>query len=516
MWSDLKLISGKYKNTAEILVALAIITGLFFFLGMDDIIFSGPFGIHFMRQTDSLSFAGIYFREGFEFFNPGLYNLKNIDGHAACEFPVLYYITSLIYLVTGQNYSVLKILNYLLAMTGIFCIYRMSMLILRNRLYSILIALVLFTSTVFNYYSLNYLPDSGAFGLIMIGWFFFFRYYYSTKKGNLYFSFLLFTLGSLVKVTYLINPLSVLVLYLVLPFIKKGSHKANIHYPVIISGVITVIMVAAWNIYIISYNRAYESTSFNTTAMPIWNISREEISIVWDHFTNYWYRSYFSRNIFHLIFMAAVFQIIFIKKSNTVLSLLTLIMFIGSLSFFFLFYSQFKDHDYYFITFFPLAIFILINAVITFKNLKLLPVYDIVTRIIILIIILTGINYSRQKLKMRYDNAMDDYSRTGLIIQANKPDLDSLCISQDARVIVAPDLTQNGGLLMLDRMGWNIERPEQISIEKIESLIKQGAEYLFLVSKDEEVIEKGNETGNLIYKDVRISIFELGKESGER
>ncbi|HKL67705.1 MAG TPA: hypothetical protein VJ877_07415, partial [Bacteroidales bacterium] len=175
MWSDLKLISGKYKNTAEILVALAIITGLFFFLGMDDIIFSGPFGIHFMRQTDSLSFAGIYFREGFEFFNPGLYNLKNIDGHAACEFPVLYYITSLIYLVTGQNYSVLKILNYLLAMTGIFCIYRMSMLILRNRVYSILIALVLFTSTVFNYYSLNYLPDSGAFGLIMIGWFFFFR-----------------------------------------------------------------------------------------------------------------------------------------------------------------------------------------------------------------------------------------------------------------------------------------------------------------------------------------------------
>jgi len=247
--------------------------------------------------------------------------------------------------------------------------------------------------------------------------------------------------------------------------------------------------------------------------MPIWKISREEISIVWDHFTNYWYRSYFSRNMFHLIFLAAVFQIIYIRKSDTVFSILTLITFVGSLCYFILFYSQFKDHDYYFFVFFPLAVFILINAVITLKNLKLLPVFDIVTKIIIVIIIITGINYSRQKLKMRYDNAMDDYSRAGLIIQANKPDIDSLGISADARVIVAPDLTQNGGLLMLNRMGWNIERAEQISIERILSLKEQGSAYLVMVSNNNEVIEKGNEAGELIHSSGEMHIFRLKIEN---
>ena len=500
----------------EIAIAVLIFTVLFFYLGLDKVIFSGPLGIHFMRQTDSLSFAGIYFREGFEFFKPGLYNLKNIDGHAACEFPVLYYITSLVYLVTGQNFIVLKILNYLVTITGVICIYKLSVLLLNDRLLSALIALVLFTSTVFNYYSLNYLPDSGAFGLIMIGWYFFFRYYLKNKQNNLYTAFVFFTLGSLIKVTYLVNPLAVLVLYLLIPLLKKEGYRKSLNYPIILSGVFSVMVVAAWNIYMISYNNAYESTSFNTTAMPIWNISRKEITIVWDHFTNYWYSSYFARPVFHLLFVIVAFQVLLFKRSDRLLSILTLILFAGNLAFFILFYSQFKDHDYYFITFFPLIILLCINAFKTLKNLKPTRPVDIIIKSLVFIIIAWGINYSGKKLRSRYDSAMDDYSRTGLVIQANKPGLDSLGIQVNAKVIVAPDLTQNGGLLMLNRMGWNIERPEQISIERIESLVEEGAEYLVLVTEDSLVLEKGYQTGQLVYTDKGISIFDLEQGAGGR
>lgn len=508
--------TGSKKNRiillSELIPGILIFTGIFFFLGYNDILFRGPLGIHFMRQTDSLSFASMYYNEGFDFFHPALFNMKNIDGRAACEFPILYFITSLVYLLTGQNFTVLKVLNYLICIAGVFSIYKMSVLILRDRFFSVLIALVLFTSTVFNYYSLNYLPDSGAFGFIMIGWYFFFRYYFINKQNSLYTAFVFFTLGSLIKVTYLINPLSIFFLSLLMPVVKTGRINNAFNYTVFFSGLITVVTVAAWNLYMISYNNTYESTSFNTTAMPIWNISSEEIAIVWDHFTNYWYRSYFARPVFYLVFVSAAFQILFFKKSDRFLSLLTLILFAGNLAFFILFYSQFKDHDYYFITFFPLIILVLVNGCKTFKNFKIRPIYSIILKTSILLVIVWGINYSGKKLQSRYDAAMDDYSRTGLVIQQNNLKLDSLGIPSDAKFIVAPDLTQNGGLLMLNRKGWNIERPENINPDRIEYLRSQVADFLLLASEDDRLRETGYECGTLIYSGEGLSIFKLREE----
>jgi len=71
------------------------IIAIFFFLEFEKVFFLGPRGIHFMRQTDSLSFVSQYFNEGFNFFNPKLFNLKNIEGRAACEFPIIYYLTAI-------------------------------------------------------------------------------------------------------------------------------------------------------------------------------------------------------------------------------------------------------------------------------------------------------------------------------------------------------------------------------------------------------------------------------------
>lgn len=506
----MKKIPGISSNLIfEITIAIIIITGLFFFLGMDELLLTGPQGIHFMRQTDSLSFAAVYYNEGFDFFHPALFNMKNIDARAACEFPVLYYITALIYLVCGKQLFILKILNYLIVMTGVFFTYKMSRLILKDTVFSILIALLLFTSTVFNYYSLNYLPDPAAFGFIMAGWYFFIRYRHYPKRGNLMLSFIFFTLGSLIKVTYLINPIALVIARLLLFAATKESRSPGSYYRLIAYGSVSVLLVIVWNLYMIHYNNIYESTSFNTSAMPIWRISREEIAIVWDHFTNYWYRSYFPKPVFYLFFASVVFQILFLKRSERFLSLLIMILFAGNLAFFLLFYSQFRDHDYYFITFFPLFILVFINAIKTFRNLEIKHVYSTILKTLIFIIIAWGIHYSGRKFRARHDAAMDDYSRTGLIIQQNKPDLDSLGIGKEALFIIAPDLTQNGGLLMLDRKGWNIEKAEDISSDKIEYLREQGADYLLLASDDDRLLKTGYKWGNLVYRGKGISLFRL-------
>ena len=124
--------------------------------------------MHFMRQTDSLSFVSQYFNNGFHFFEPQLFNLKNIDGRAACEFPILYYITSLLYIIIGKKLFLLKFIHLIISFTGLFYVYRLSYLILKDYVYSILIALFLCTSTVFNFYAFNYLPDAPALGFVFV------------------------------------------------------------------------------------------------------------------------------------------------------------------------------------------------------------------------------------------------------------------------------------------------------------------------------------------------------------
>ena len=177
-----------------------------------------------MRQTDSLSFASQYFNNGYHFFNPQLYNLKNIGGNAACEFPITYYLTALLYSIFDKKVFILKLLHLIIVTIGVIFIFRLTYQLLQDYFYAIVISLFLFTSTVFNYYSFNYLPDAPALGFTFIGWFYIFRHQIDKKKKSLFASYLFFTLGSLIKVTYLINPLAIVVFSLFsILFNKKES-----------------------------------------------------------------------------------------------------------------------------------------------------------------------------------------------------------------------------------------------------------------------------------------------------
>ena len=491
-------------------IFIFVLLGLFLFLGLSEMFFSGPQGIHFMRQTDSLSFVSKYFNEGYNFFQPQLYNLKNIEGRAACEFPITYYLTALLYSIFGKNVFLLKLLHLIIVYIGVFYIFRLTYQVLNDFFYAALISLFLFTSTVFNYYSFNYLPDAAALGLIFIGWFFIFRYQIDDKKKTLLTSFLFFTLGSLIKVTYLINPLAIIVfsLFSILfrkkEFILIGKAKRIISY-----GTLGVMLVIIWNTYMLYYNALYDSTSFNTKAFPIWVLSKDNIGLVWDHILNYWYSKYFAHSSFHLLFIILSFQIIFLKKSDHKLSLLTLILFFGNLAYFILFYSQFKDHDYYFLAFLPFIVLILINGIKTLQNISKKTILHVITKLIILIIVIAGTNYSRMKLSDRYAKGNDDFSRTGFLIQENSRAIEKLEIPDDSKFIVAPDLCQNGGLFFLDKMGWNIEHPENISISKINFYRDLGAEYLLLATNEKQIINIGKATGDLIFKGKGISIFRI-------
>ena len=117
------------------------------------------------------------------------------------------------------------------------------------------------------------------------------------------------------------------------------------------------------------YNSKNNATTFNTKALPIWDIDQQEISNVVDHITEYWYNSYFYPSTFHLLLILCILSVVFYKKRTGNLSVITAILFAGSSAFFILFFAQFKDHDYYFMTFLPFFLLLLIHGIKTFSNL---------------------------------------------------------------------------------------------------------------------------------------------------
>ena len=256
-------------------------------------------------------------------------------------------------------------------------------------------------------------------------------------------------MGSLIKVTYLINPIAFIVYFIFLQLIQRNtvSSKRNIT-SIYKWGAINLLLTGSWNAYMLYYNQINDSHSFNTSILPIWELNTESIAQTWDYIMNYWYTSYFAHSSFHLILVIFVFQLIYLKRSTITFSLLTGFMFIGSITFGILFYAQFKDHDYYFLTFLPFIILLVINGVNTFKNLIKEMKYQRLVQIILLMIVIAGINYSRNKLDDRYHIGMTTYSQTGLILDEHRVLIEQLDIPKNAKIILAPEPSQNGGFFI--------------------------------------------------------------------
>lgn len=492
------------------IVFLFILILSFFYFGYHDVFFSEPFGIHYMRQTDSLSFASNYFNNGFKFFSPELYNLESFKGKAACEFPVTYYITSLMYSIFGKHFFIQRIVHLLITYFGVFTIYRLALLILNDKIYAFLVGLAVFTSTIFNYYAFNYLPDIPALGFMFAGWYFFYKYLNDKKKASLIFMFLFFTLGSLIKVTYLINVLAVITFCLIFIFIKASLSVKSLKKVTWI-GLLTILIVGAWNVYMLYYNELNGSTLFNTKPLPIWDMAKQDVAFVWELMTNYWYKQYFPKSTFHLFYAIFFLQIIFIKKSSNEHSLIIFILFFANLSYLLLFFRQFRDHDYYFLAFFPLFLLVLINGIKTLQKIISKRFIHYIIQAIILVIIVSGLKFSRIRVYKRFDKKMDMYSQAGLLIHENRDKIKELNIGKTSKVIVAPDYCLNAGLFFLDRKGWNLPK-DHIKIENINNLKNKGADYLLLATEDKDILAKGDSTGMRIFEGKEIYIFKLSLE----
>ena len=480
--------------------------GVFYVFNFWELFFDFPKGVHFIRQTDSLSFASNYYHNSFNFFKPSLFNLMSDNGNAACEFPILYYLTAIIYTVVGEHSFVLRTIHLLIFFIGCYHLYNLSMLVLNDYLLSYLSVFFLFSSVSLMYYSFNFLPDIAALGLVFSGWYYYFRYDKTQSNKFLTLTFFFFTFSALLKVTYSIN---LIVFVMVVIFGNQNKLKETIQL-ISLRTLLSSVVILSWNIYVVYYNHQNNSTYFTTSIMPIWELSMLEVKSVWKDAIGEWYKKYLAESSFHFLIILLIVGFSFHFKKISNLKFVIIFLFLGGLSYFLLFFKQFRYHDYYFLLFIPLLFFILLQGnlfILSFRNNK--KWFQVSFKLIFSIVVISGLNYSRLKVQERYDKGRDDFSQIAFKILENNQFLKTLNFNKGAKVIIASDKSINGGLYFLKTKGWAIAEIDNSFLEKVCYLKGLGANYLLLFDYNEIDRQILNEIGEKLDKNQNIILYHL-------
>lgn len=154
-----------------------------------------PRTVHAWRQYDCLSFAQNFHNNNATLLQPELNNLGHTgNGRSVSEFPLIPYVIGNIWKITGINSMIYKLFNLLVLILGLFYLYKLFLLELKDKIISTLITGLIFTSPILSYYGVSTLSDIQAFSFSIMGLYCFFNWFKNQKNQNLIFSFYSFLL----------------------------------------------------------------------------------------------------------------------------------------------------------------------------------------------------------------------------------------------------------------------------------------------------------------------------------
>lgn len=477
----------KWNRKTALILFSAILVALFFVYDYHDVITKQPQSVHAWRQSDCASQALNYAERSSNFFDTQIHGLISNDyqtGHSMEEFPLLYYLVGMLYKVFGHHVFLFRLTNLLIFIVGLYYLFNLYLKTTGDKFWSLTQTLFLFTSPVIVFYANNFILNTPAFALTLVGWYYFFVYLETNRHKHLLLAVLLFTLGPLLKISELISIFTIMgIIFLdffrIIPF-KKGERLFSNPLLVSVYSVLSVAIVFAWYYYSHYYNSIHDQVYYNYTTRDFFSLSVEAKEYINKIIAEYWSKYYHNRIGLYFYGVTMLVNLVFIKKVNKLYMAISSIMLFGSILFVILFYGFLMNHDYYIISLYITTIF----STITFLDLLLRNyTYIINSKIFkIAFVVLLGysVHYADQKMRVRYRGWENEvYLSERRDIYFIKPYLDEIGIPKDARVISIPDPTPNLTLFLMNRQGWTnlIHRDNAVLISLA---IERGADYLII------------------------------------
>jgi hypothetical protein len=181
-------------------------------------------------------------------------------------------------------------------------------------------------------------------------------------------------------------------------------------------------------------------------------------------------------------------------------------LFLGCLSYFILFFGQFRDHDYYALNIFPFFILLILTFVSSFVEKINVPW---VKWMFVLMILYVGISgWKTNNDKMRYRWVENDTYYAGVAKQLKDGASWTSNIPKEEAIAVIPDRTRNGSLLFCDHKGYTIFDSTQVG--QIEKLRSQNLKWLIVLDSQYLKLPMIKEHWILLQSDTTHQRFILG------
>jgi hypothetical protein len=502
----------KLKSNYIFLLLFSIV---FFVLGYYSILSKKPQSIHRWRQSDSAAIAYNYYANDYSFLHPEvLYQVADggKSGYTVSEFPGYYYLIAGLWKLFGHSDFIYRLVSVLFTFLGLFHLFKLSQLILKDLFWSLAIPFILVTSTLFVYYGNNFTTDVPAFSLTMVYCYYLYSYYLTLTKKHLFLVLLFVTFAGLLKVISLI-PFLAFVGVLFIAGIKRlvnipfGSKlKTYFRLIVLLFFLFPLVIIVSWYLYAINYNKAHQTTFFSTTFFPIWDMHFDEIKDVWNNGYLRWKKEIFNFTVWILLGIGLLYILYFFKKVNQFLGYWLTFIFIGSIAYIALWFYCFRDHDYYYIHLFYFVLLLLISALHTLQNHLPNLFKSKYFKISIAIVFLLNLYNSQFLLGKRYTSSMNDYHQYKSVHEI-EPYLTKIGVKKTDKLISLPDDTPNTTLYLMKRKGWTQAFQDNLDSISVSNKIKLGATYLVLVGDEplsRTYLQPFIKTECGKYKDVRI------------
>ena len=444
----------KYKNIV-FLVLLLLVSGA---THVFTIMKQRPQSVHMWAMCDRGSIARNYAQEEMNLFLPRVHETKEGEGITGLEFPIMNYGAAVLYKIFGFSEFWYRLLMFIVYASGLYASYLITGFFLNSISYRYLSVFLFSITPILTYYAANFIPDTASFGFMMIAWYFFFSYFKQPSFFRFIFLTLFASLAVLIKLTSAIGVIIMIGLIVWSYIRKKNFELTNLKFTrplVLIACLIVFGLTYSWYTYAKYLNETYGLTVFLMKSMR--PESWEAIKNVAKHINEIWVQFYFPKAFYYLFLVTIGFIVYQIRKVNEQLIIIFIGYFFGVLSFVYMMFVQFGDHDYYIITLLPLLFFMFLLAFNLLEKLKVIDKLSFGIVLGLIVLLLFGVKFNRGHQEFRMDEHcwLYDWSRYK-DYQTVEPYVKELGLKSTDKVIAILDYSPNIALYFLNLKGWSV------------------------------------------------------------
>lgn len=467
------------RQFSDWLLAVVVAGCALFFCVATEPMFGGPCGPHFIRQTDSLAFV-VRFREfTANLFSPGVFDLRNAPdaGASAGEFPLFYWVLGMAERLVGPMPTALRWVNASLVVIANAILARTLATIFHDRVLGLTLIAVITGSPVLAFYAFNFLPDAGAYALIILGWSTILPGLFNDKVEFKNSTLVFFVVAGMIKAP--------MALYFVAwcgtLLWAWGKNRENWNSRNLISLGTGAAMILAWHGYAGWYNALHHSHYFLTWSEPFWEMNTLERGRVMDLMWNYWWTKYLHPTVWHVTALLALLVLARHRRIASSIRVALSLALIGTVCFLFLFFRKFADHDYYFITILPALVLLLVTGIKVMIELTSTRILRVTVTGLVSILAISSLLLARKEVVRRAWDDARDYSSASPFLDGIRSVAGTDPLPFDARVIVLGDSSTNAVLSALGRNGWTFPGFPMVAEPSLPELRRAGATHLLSI-----------------------------------